>query len=584
MDATKAMRAHEPPTRARWRILLRLLGVLRPYWMWMTLGIALSLLSSLAGIGLLAVAGWFIASMGLAGISGAAINYFTPAALIRAFALLRIGGRYLDRLVNHEATLRALSGLRIWLFERVLPLAPARTGFVGDAELFSRLRADVDRLEHAFLAVLVPIVVALLALPAIALVQALYVWQVALLTLAAALLVALVLPLWLMARGRDAAVAIVQLEAEQRALASDTLRGAAELALYGADAERAQRMTALTAAATRARGEIDRLQAWGAAAVPLAAQGLAAASLLLATDALGRGALAPPDVAMLALLALAAFEVVAALPEALTQFGVTATAAERVFALADTPPSVDDPSTPAPPPARFDLRFENVRLRYAQDAPWALDGLNLELPYGSRLAITGPSGAGKSSLVNALLRFYPHTSGNIEVGGRPIAEYAAADVRATIAVVEQHTHIFNASLRENLLIAKPDASVSDIELALKAAQLQPFVAALPEGLDTWLGEGGVRISGGEARRVGIARALLADRPILILDEPLEGLDAVTARLLLAALAEATHGRSVLVISHRLEGLASLVERQARMEHGQVVAVTATQPPSPTNAV
>lgn len=563
------MNASGLPMRESVRIWLRLLAVLRPYWAWMVLGIGLSLLSSLAGIGLLAVAGWFIASMGLAGISGVAINYFTPAALIRALALMRIGGRYLDRLINHEATLRALSALRLWLFERILPLAPARTGFLGDAELFSRLRADVDRLEHAFLAVLVPIAVAALALPVIVLVQAAYVWPLALLTLAGALGVAVALPLWLMACGQDAGATIVRLEAQQRALASDTLRGAAELALYGADRERAQRLEALTATITRARQVIDRLQSWGAAAVPLSAQCLAVASLLLGATALERGAVAPPDVAMLVLLSLAAFEGVAALPEALTQLAVTTAAAQQVFALADTPPVMPDPVLPAAPPTRFDLRFVDVRLRYADDAPWALDGFSLDLPQGKRLAITGPSGAGKSSLVHALLRFYPLSAGDIELGGRSIGEYAASDVRAAVSVVEQHTHIFNGSLRENLLMARPDASAADIEAALVTAQLQPFVATLPEGLDTWLGEQGVRISGGEARRVAIARALLADRPILVLDEPLEGLDAATAQSLLAALARAMDGRSVLVISHRLEGLAALVDQQVRMVQGRL---------------
>ncbi|MCK9539380.1 thiol reductant ABC exporter subunit CydC [Dokdonella sp.] len=569
--------AVQVPAPATPALLWRLLAVMRTHWGWMALGIALSLVSTLAGIGLLAVAGWFIASMGLAGISGAAINYFTPSALIRAFALLRIGGRYLDRLINHEATLRALSQLRMWLFGRILPLAPARTGFLGDAELFSRLRADIDRLEHAFLAVLVPVAVAALAMPVIVLVQAMYAPLLAGLTLVAALLVAVVLPLWLLRRSRGPGAAIVALESEQRALASDSLRGAAELALYGAGRERAQRLEALTGEATPAPATPDRLQSLGAVAVPLAAQGLAAASLLLATGALQRGALAAPDVAMLVLLALAAFEVLAPLPEAFAQGAVTGEAARRVFALADTPPAVHDPAHPAPPPTRFDLHWRDVRLRYADAGPWALDGLDLDLPYGSRVAISGPSGAGKSSLVHALLRFHPIQRGAIALGGRAIDEYAAADVRAAIAVAEQQPHIFNASLRENLCIARPAADAAAIDAALACAQLQSFVAALPDGLDTWLGEGGVRISGGEARRVAIARALLAERPILILDEPLEGLDAVTARALLAALAHATRGRSVLVISHRAEGLASLVDRQVSMQAGRLIAAPSPVP-------
>lgn len=553
----------------RARLLWRLLGLLRPWWGWMALGMLLALVSTLAGIGLLTLSGWFIASMAIAGAGGVALNYFTPAALIRGFAILRSGGRYLERLVTHEATLRALGGLRIWLFARLLPLAPARTGVLRDAELFSRLRADIDGLEHLYLAVLVPLAVALAALPLVVILQAFYLWPVALLTLLLALLAGVLLPWWAWHRGEVPGARTIEQAAALRAAAADALQGAAELALYGGEAMLAARIAGLTADQQDARATLDGLQARAGALVPLAAQLAAAGSVLLGSAALRAGALAAPDLALLALLALAAFEAIAPLPEALAQLGATLTAAARVFALADASPAVTDANPPLPLPARGDLALRDVHLRYAEAAPWALEGVDLDLPQGHRVALLGPSGAGKSSVVAALLRLYPIQHGRITLGGCPLAACRGDDVRAAIAVVEQRTHIFNASLLDNLLLARPDASAAMVEAAVTAAQLDGFVAGLPEGYDTWLGEAGARLSGGEARRVAIARALLADRPILVLDEPTEGLDAVTAQRLYAALAPRVQGRSVLVITHRLGGLGGLVDTVAVMESGRV---------------
>lgn len=554
----------------RARLLWRLLGLLRPWWGWMVLGMLLALVSTLAGIGLLTVSGWFIASMAIAGSSGVALNYFTPAALIRGFAILRSGGRYLERLVTHEATLRALGGLRIWLFARLLPLAPARTGVLRDAELFSRLRADIDGLEHLYLAVLVPLAVALAALPMVVILQAFYQWPVALLTLLLALLAGVWLPWWAWRRGEVPGASTVEHAAALRVATADALQGAAELALYGGEAMLAARIAGLTTDQQDARATLDGLQALAGAAVPLAAQLAAAGSVLLGTVALRAGVLAAPDLALLALLALAAFEAIAPLPEALAQMGAILTAAERVFALADADPAVVDAQSPLPLPVRGDIALRDVHLRYADTAPWALAGVDLDLPQGRRVALLGASGAGKSSVVAALLRFYPIQDGRMTLGGCPLAACRGDDVRAAIAVVEQRTHIFNASLLDNLLLARPDASAAMVEAAVTAAQLDDFVAGLPEGYDTWLGEAGARLSGGEARRVAIARALLADRPILVLDEPTEGLDALTARQLYAALARRMQGRSVLVITHRPGGLGALVDTVAEMESGRVL--------------
>ena len=549
--------------------LRRLLAVLDPYRAWMFGGAALALLTALAVLGLMAVSGWFIAAMALAGLSGAAINYFSPAAAIRAFAILRSGGRYGDRLATHEATLRGLSGLRAWLFRRLIPLAPARLSALRSGELFARLRADIDALEHFYLAVLVPAAVALLSL-VLVLVLAFFVLPgAALVLLIGALLAGVVLPSWARRRAaRDAAQAVLD-AAALRGLLLDALRGHAELLAWGGVAAHAARIDALAARLDARRARIEVLQALGGGMVGLLAQFVVLGILVFGLAAVHGGTLAPPLLVMLALLALALFEVIAPLPEALAQWQATITAAARVFDLADAPPAFIEPETCASLPAAVVIAFENVHLRYADAAPWALAGVDLRLAAGARVAIVGASGAGKSSLPGALLKFYPLQQGRIMLGGQPLDALQGDVLRRHIAVISQQTTLFNLSLLDNLLLAAPEATAAQIERAVSQAQLDAFVAALPRGYDTVLGEAGALVSGGEARRIAIARALLQDAPVLVLDEPTEGLDARTARDLYAALDIAARGRTLLLITHRLGGLAHLVDEVAVMAAGRI---------------
>lgn len=549
--------------------LRRLLAVLDPYRGWMFGGAALALLTALAALGLMAVSGWFIAAMALAGLSGAAINYFSPAAAIRAFAILRSGGRYGDRLVTHEATLRGLSGLRAWLFRRLIPLAPVRLSALRSGELFARLRADIDALEHFYLAVLVPAAVALLSVALVLVLGVIVLPGAALVLLIGALLAGVLLPAWAHRRAAlDAAQAVLD-AAALRGLLLDALRGHAELLAWGGVAAHAARIDALAARLDARRARIEVLQALGGGMVGLLAQLVVLGILVFGLAAVHGGTLAPPLLVMLALLALALFEVIAPLPEALAQWQATLTAAARVFDLADTPPAFIEPEICASLPAAVEIVFENVHLRYADAAPWALAGVDLQLAAGARVAIVGASGAGKSSLLSALLKFYPLQQGRIMLGGQPLDALQGDVLRRHIAVISQQTTLFNLSLLDNLLLAAPEATAAQIERAVNQAQMDAFVAGLPQGYDTVLGEAGALVSGGEARRIAIARALLQDAPVLVLDEPTEGLDARTARDLYAALDVAARGRTLLLITHRLGGLAHLVDEVAVMAAGRI---------------
>jgi ATP-binding cassette, subfamily C, bacterial CydC len=249
--------------------------------------------------------------------------------------------------------------------------------------------------------------------------------------------------------------------------------------------------------------------------------------------------------------------------------GESLAAARRIFALVDARPAVVDvPQAPALPSGN-DLSLSRVRMRYQDETAWALDEVSFDLPAGSRVAVVGESGAGKTSLANVLLRFWDYQSGSIRLGGAELRDCSAHDVRARIAVVAQDAYLFNATIRENLLLARPDADAQMLEAACRNAQLHDFIASLPQGYDTEIGEAGTGLSGGQARRLAVARALLLDAPILILDEPTEGLDTVTEQSLLQAIMRLMEGRSVLLITHRMSTLTELVDEVLVMEEGRI---------------
>jgi ATP-binding cassette subfamily C protein CydC len=549
--------------------LWRLWTLFRPYRWWMLGGYLVALVTLLANVALMASSGWFITAMALAGAAGVAMNYFAPAAMIRASAIGRTAGRYLERLINHEATLRQLAGLRVWFYRHLEPLAPARLMHYHSADLLSRIRADIDALDNLYIRVLVPVLVAITAGIAFFVFTARYDLRLALLLLAM-LGVAGVLVPWAARRlGAEPGRRLVEIEAELRQIAVDGTQGLSELLVYGAAEAQAKRLDAASRALVAEQDRMSRLAGLSQGAVSLSANLALWGVLWLGIPLVASGRLAPPELAMLALFALAAFESVAPLPLAFQQLGATLTAARRLFAIVDAQPAVVDPAGPSPRPKDNGIAIRGLRFSYPGAERTALDGLDLDLPEGRRLAVVGATGSGKTTLLNLLLRFWAPDAGEIRLGGAPLAAFRGEDLRSRITLVSQHTHLFDASIRENLLLAAPGASEGRIEQACATAQISDFIAGLPEGYDTWVGETGVRVSGGQARRIAIARALLRDAPILLLDEPTEGLDAPTERALMDALHRLMQGRSVLLIAHRPMALAEMDEILV-LDRGRIV--------------
>ena len=276
--------------------------------------------------------------------------------------------------------------------------------------------------------------------------------------------------------------------------------------------------------------------------------------LAVSVQAQAAGSLNRVLVALLALLALASFEAVAALPAVARELSGTLASGRRVLELVDRAPDVRDPSTPLDPPAGSDVALEGVTARYELAAPPVLSDFDLRLEPGRRVALVGPSGAGKTTVTNLLLRFLDPEAGRVALNGCDLREYRQKDVRATFALAGQEAHVFDSTIRANLLLARPDATEADLRLVLRRAHLDEWIDSLPDGLDTLVGEDGSRLSGGQRQRLTIARALLSDAPVLVLDEPTAHLDPETAQAVVDEALEAAGDRSVLLITHRAEGL------------------------------
>jgi ATP-binding cassette subfamily C protein CydC len=537
----------------------RLLGILRPVRGWLLLGGLLALATLLANVALMAMSGWFITAMAIAGAAGVGINYFTPAAVIRTCAIVRTVGRYGERLVTHEATLRLLSTLRVWFYQRLEPLAPAVLEGYRSGDLLSRLRADIDTLDHFYLRLLLPTGVALVSSLLFVLFLTLYNPLLALIEALLLSLAGVLLPAVLNRSGSATGRRINQLNSEMRACLVSDLQGMGELLMDGADARHARHLDHLSRELAESQSRMSQLDGLAQGALGLCAN---LALWLIAVSAIPlvrSGELPPAQLAMLALFTLASFEAVAPMPTAFQHLGETLAAARRIFNLVDQAPAVKEPDTPTPLSRDLNLELVDIGFTYPGSPSPALQSIDLTLPKGGKLALIGPSGSGKTSLLQLLLKFRTPDSGRISLGGIPLEATSGQALRAEIAVATQYNHLFNASIRDNLLLANPQADQDAIENACRLAVIHDFISQQPEGYETQIGELGLRLSGGQLRRLAVARALLKDTPILILDEPTEGLDPHTEQRMLNNILEWAEGRSLLLVTHRVQGLAAMDE-------------------------
>jgi thiol reductant ABC exporter CydC subunit len=524
----------------------RLVRLARPVRRWLVLAILAAAGALVANVALMTAAPYLLSKAPL--VTGfAALSVAVTA--VRAFAIARASLRYGERTLSHTTALRILTELRTTVYRAVARLAPGDLPDARSGDLLARIDADVESLDVFFVRGLVPIAAAAIGSAVACVILGVLVPEAAA-VLAIVLVVAGVgVPLATRAASRAAAARLVEARGRLHADLAEQIEGMADLIAFGRDAD-ALAQDARTADRIRDAQRRRAGALGGAAAASVLLAGVAGiACLWLAIPAVRAGEIAGTFLAVVPLVAFAAFEAVTPLGDAARQTEVSRAAAIRTFSLADAEPRVVDPTTPATA-AGTSIAFADVSFRYSADAPLALDRLTFELPEGGRVGIVGSSGAGKTTVVNLLLRFWDPDGGSITCGGQDLRALQLNDLRRRLGVVPQHPYLFNGTLRDNLLVA--DGAATDAELleTCGRAHLGSFIASLDDGLDTAVGENGLKLSGGERQRVAIARVFLRDAPILILDEATANLDPDTERAVLRELDAFGAGRSLLIVTHR----------------------------------
>jgi len=534
-----------------------------------------------AAIGLMATSAWLISR---AAQHPPVLYLMVAIVAVRAFGIARGVLRYGERLLGHDAALRLLAELRARCYARLTQLAPAGLspgavapgevapvapgggpGEVGPGDgdrapgvqlgdLLARFVADLDEGVEVLVRVVVPYGVAALAGAGSVLLLGLLLPSAGIALAVGLLLVAVGVPVLHGAVGRQSERRLAPLRARYTAGTVELLHGLPDLVAYGAAgsvmAELAATDRALSRASARGAGALGL----GAALVVLAGGGCVLAALALGGAAVAAHRLDPVLLAVVVLTPLAVFDAVGALPDAAAQLGTGRAALRRVFALLDRADPVPDPDRSAPVPTPpYHLRVEGVTARW----PGGLDVLrrfDLDLPPGTRTALVGPSGCGKSTLAVLLVRFLDPVAGRVTLNGTDLRELAGDQVRAVVGLVDETAWLFDSTIEANLRVGRPDATAEELRAALAGARLLDWVDTLPRGIQTPVGEHGAKVSGGQRRRLALARALLSDPAVLILDEPTEHLDEPTAAALTEDLLDATRGRTVLLITHRPHSL------------------------------
>ncbi|HHE0545267.1 TPA: cysteine/glutathione ABC transporter ATP-binding protein/permease CydC [Vibrio parahaemolyticus] len=550
------------------RDLLPYLKLYKKHWFGLSLGMLLAFLTLAASVGLLTLSGWFISAAAVAGLTVAreTFNYMLPGAGVRGAAMARTAGRWGERVVSHNATFKLLTDLRIFFFKKLAPLIPGRVSTMRDADLLNRLVADVDAMDHVYLRLVSPVIIGIFGILSLTAVLAFFDWHLALLLGSILTIMLLVWPVLFYKLGKNNGEHLTQNKAQLRVATLDWLQGYSELSIFGAE-ERYRNLILEKQKQLLSNQFVNANLTGMASGLLMLVNGLTLVVMLwFAADGVG-GRAPDPWIALFAFATMASFEILMPIAGAFQYLGQTLTSARRLNEVILAEPDVVFPEQSKREEKPLDIEFINIDFAYPDGQQKVLKDLSLSLPLGSKTAIVGQTGSGKSTLIQLLCRYWDVNQGEVRIGGASLKDWYESDLRSAITVVSQRVDVLNGTLRDNLLMASPNATDEQLADILTKVELG---ALLEEpGLDAWLGDGGRQLSGGEKRRIGIARALLRDAPILLLDEPTEGLDKRTEQKVMALFNEYFANKTVVFITHRLIELENM-DNICLMEQGEII--------------
>ena len=537
----------------------------------MLLGVLLSIVTLMASLSLLALSGWFITATALAGLTVAtaqSFNFFTPGAGVRGFSITRTAARYFERLVSHDATFRLLAWLRNWFFEKLAPLSLTKLQAFRKGDLLNRLVADVDALDQLYLRLFSPLLSAILVVAVLATGLSFFNVRLGMAALALMGVWVMLLPALFYQLGNNSGELLGRQQSVLRQQSLDYLQGMAESLIYGSNHSSRESLNQVEQELHGTQQRMAWLEGLGSALLVLASGSAALLMLYLGSGELLAGEISGPIMVMSVFAVLAGFEALMPLPGAFQFLGKTRQAAGRLREVIEQPAQHYPANSTQSVNVTGHLSCRNVHYQYPGSGV-VLDDINLEITPGQHVALLGKTGCGKSTLLRLLTRQLDAHQGSILLDGHAVATYSEADLYSAIAVVPQRTHVFSATLRDNLRLAAPEADDVRLMAVVQEAGLDRLAAASKDILDLWLGQGGIALSGGEQRRLAIARVMLRESPVLVMDEPSEGLDVVSEKELMDKVLNQYRERTVIMITHKLSMLEKM-DAVYRMENGRIV--------------
>jgi thiol reductant ABC exporter CydC subunit len=549
------------------KVIVRLLKMVAKYWRGVALAVALGWATVVSWVALMTTSAYLIS---YAALHPSVAELQVAIVGVRFFGISRGVFRYLERYVSHTVTFKLLAELRVWFYQALEPLAPARLWEYRSGELLGRIVDDVETLQEFYVRVVAPPVVALLSSGAVLAFYGHWGWDRALTLLGFQLFTGVAVPVLTRSLGKKPGRVVVDTIGQLRAVVGDSLGGIEEIIANN----RQEMFAGKLQESSRRLGAAQRKMFWieglHSGLLVLGVNLGMLAILVLAIPKVTTGELDGRLLAVLVLGAIASFEAILPLPVAFQNLESSLQAGRRLFEVVDTEPIVIDGKGKVDVEGKdISLEIKKLAFAYSHDSELMLDDIELDLPQGKKVAIVGTSGAGKTTLLNLLQRYWEYSQGEILLNGVEIRQLDGEDVRKLMAVISQDTFLFNATIGENLRLAKRGATVEELSGAASRAQIQDFIAELSEGYQTLVGEQGSLVSGGERQRIAIARVLLKDAPILLLDEPTANLDVFTEQQVIKAILDAGAEKSVLLVTHRLVGMEAMDEILV-LESGRIV--------------